>query len=211
MGLEVEARFRATDPEVLARLAQLERLGPAELGPTATVSETDRYLDTADGRLAAARWACRLRHRDGVTILSLKGPPESTDDAWHHRRPEVEGPANPSLDPSHWPPGAARDRLMTMTGGRPLREQFTLAQRRTERAVRVDGATIGTLSLDAVRLLVEGRERGGFEIVELELRDAGGAGEEHLSALATALAATPGLRPEPRTKLELAVGRIASS
>jgi inorganic triphosphatase YgiF len=100
---------------------------------------------------------------------------------------------------------------MTMTGGRPLREQFTLAQRRTERAVRVDGATIGTLSLDAVRLLVEGRERGGFEIVELELREAGGGGEEHLSALATALAATPGLRPEPRTKLELAVGRIASS
>ncbi|HEX2884638.1 MAG TPA: CYTH domain-containing protein [Candidatus Limnocylindria bacterium] len=211
MGLEVEARFRATDPEVLSELARLERLGPAQLGPPATVSETDRYLDTSDGRLAAARWACRLRHRDGVTILSLKGPPESTDDAWHHRRPEVEGPATPSLDPATWPPGAARDRLMAMAGGHPLRERFALAQRRTERTVHVDGAAVGTLSLDAVRVLVEALERGRFEIVELELHEAGGGAEEHLVALAAALAAIPGLRPEPRTKLELAVDRIATS
>ncbi len=211
MGLEVEARFRATHPDVLEALASLQRLGPAELGPAITVTETDRYLDTADGRLAAARWACRLRRRGGQTLLSLKGPPEPTDDAWHHRRPEVEGPATPALDPGSWPSSPARDRLLELSGGLPLGERFALAQRRTERAVTVDGSPVGTLSLDAVRLLAEGRERGAFRIVELELREPGTAAEEHLAALAAALNAIPGLEPEPRTKLELAMDRIASS
>jgi inorganic triphosphatase YgiF len=211
MGLEVEARFRATDPEVLSRLASLERLGPAELGPAATVTETDRYLDTADGRLAAARWACRLRQRDGESRLSLKGPPETTDAAWHHRRPEVEGPATPLLDPEAWLASPARDRLLEMSAGLPLDERFALVQRRTERAVTVDGSLVGTMSLDAVRLLVDGLERGTFHIVELELSEAGSAAEGHLTALAAALDAIPGLEPEPRTKLELAVDRIAAS
>lgn len=211
MGLEVEARFRAADAGVLSRLAALERLGPARLGPAATVTETDRYLDTADGRIAAARWACRLRHRDGETRVSLKGPPQSTDDAWHHRRPEVEGAATAGLDPESWPPSPARDRLLAMSGGGALHERFALAQRRTEREVRVSGSSVGTLSLDAVRLLVDGRDRGAFEIVELELGGADPFAQEHLVALATALDAIPGLEPEPRTKLELALERIAAS
>ena len=141
------------------RALRFERLGPAELGRAATVSERDVYVDTADGRLAAAHWACRLRQRNGETLISLKGPPEPTEDDWHHRRPEVEGPASASLDPATWPASAARDRLGAMTGGATLSERFALDQRRTERDVRVGDATVGTLSLDAVRVLVEGRER----------------------------------------------------
>ena len=75
MPTEVEARFRAESAEPLAELAGRARLGRARLGSPRTVDETDRYLDTIDGRLAAARWACRLRSREGTTRISLKGPP----------------------------------------------------------------------------------------------------------------------------------------
>ena len=99
-SVEIELKYRARDDAVLARLAAAPALGPAVLDPPRTVDELDRYLDTADGRLAEARWACRLRTRDGRTVLSLKGPPDTelvTDPAALHRRPEVEGPATPLM------------------------------------------------------------------------------------------------------------------
>ena len=196
MGFEVEARFRA-DPASLHRLATLPRLDEALLGAPATVDEVDRYLDTDDGRLAAARWACRLRTRGPMTKISLKGPPQPTDgDAWLHRRAEVEGPATDALDPATWPPSEARDRL---------------AQRRTERAVALDGDVLGTLTLDAVSVLSpDGRPAGGIEIAELELRAADARSEAALRPLAAALAAE-GLAPEPRTKLELAIDLLGSA
>lgn len=212
MGLEVEARFRADDA-ALARLADADRLGPAVLGEPVTVDEVDRYLDTADGDLAAARWACRLRTRGDVTKVSLKGPPAvEGGEAWLHRRPEVEGPAVdvPALDA--WPPSAARDRLASITGGRPLHERFRLLQRRTERAVHVDGDPVGTLTLDAVRIVGRGgRDLGQLRIVELEMAAGDGAAESRLAPLAAALARIGGLEPEPRTKLEQAVERLAGA
>jgi inorganic triphosphatase YgiF len=209
MALEVEARFRA-DPPTLARLATLERIGVAALGPARTVEEVDRYLDTDDGRLAAARWACRLRTREGVTRISLKGPPEgATGDRWLHRRPELEGPATPSLHPGAWPPSAARSHLEDLAGDRPLLERFRLDQRRTERSVIVDGQPLGTLTLDAVDVRgADGSDRGSLEIVELELASADPASEAQLAGLAAALATMEGLVPEPRTKLEHALARL---
>ena len=56
MAIEVEARFRVTDPAAVARLSDTARLGPAELGRPMAFEETDAYLDTADGALEAARW-----------------------------------------------------------------------------------------------------------------------------------------------------------
>jgi inorganic triphosphatase YgiF len=209
MALEVEARFRA-DPDTLVRLAELDRIGDATLGPGRTADEVDRYLDTDDGRLAAARWACRLRTRDGVTRISLKGPAEAaTDDRWLHRRPELEGPATATLDPSEWPASEARSHLESITGGLPLRERFHLEQRRTERPVVLEGARLGTLSLDAVGVRgPDGRGRGTLEIVELELATADPASEAQLAGLAGALGAIEGLTPEPRTKLEHALERL---
>jgi inorganic triphosphatase YgiF len=209
MALEVEARFRA-DPESLARLANADRLGTARLGPPRSVDELDRYLDTDDGRLSAARWACRLRSREGTTRISLKGPEIDADGAaWLHRRPEVEGPAAADLDPATWPASAARDRLDGLRAGRPLRELFRLAQRRTEREVVVDGRRLGLLTLDAVRVVgPDGSDRGTLEIAEVELpATADAAAEALLAGLAGALDAA-GLTPEPMTKLELALERI---
>ncbi len=204
MPTEIEARFAADGPGPLEALVRIPTLGPAALGPPHAFDETDRYLDTADGALAAARWACRLRRREGVTRISLKGPPEAGDrDDWHHRRPELEGPADDDLDPASWPASAARELLDRLRDGRPLGERLRLLQRRTERSVTLGGTAFGTLTCDEVRVERGHVEAGRLHIVELELH--GDDPDDTLAALAAALATFGGLRAEPRTKLELAL------
>lgn len=205
MTVEVEARFRATSLAPLDRLTSRPTLGPAVLGAPHVVFETDRYLDTADGRLAAARWACRLRSRDGVMRLSLKGPPETPATGWLHRRPEVEGPATSKLDPRRWPPSAATDLLADLAGNSELVVQLVLEQRRVERAVVTDARAVGTLTLDTVAATRADRRAEPFHLVELEL--AGGTARD-LADLAGALAADRDLAAEPRTKLEIALSLL---
>lgn len=208
MAAEVEAKFRAESPAVLEALAVTPSIAFAELGSPVTAIEVDRYLDTRDGRLATAGWACRLRLRDGDARVSLKGPADRTDGAWHHRRPEVEGPATETADVGGWPPSDARSRLAELSGGAPLVDWFVLRQRRTERAVSVDGREVGTLSLDAVEV-VGAPGRDPLLVVELELASDGALDRAQFDALAAALLERGGLRSDPRTKLEHALERLA--
>jgi inorganic triphosphatase YgiF len=205
--LEVELKFLARDSTPLEHLANVARLGSASLGPPQTYDELDRYLDTDDGRLAAERWACRLRTRRGATIISLKGPAQANPDgeAALHRRPEVEGPATATIAPDEWPASEARDRLLELSAGHPLIERLALAQRRTERAVTMDGRHIGLLSLDSVTVLHAGAEMGRLCCVELE---SAGPDAEAIVPLAAALAAIDGLAADRQTKLERALGMI---
>lgn len=211
MAIEVEARFRVTDPGARGRLSMAPKLGAAELGAPATAEETDAYLDTVDGALAAARWACRLRRRGDTTIVSLKGPPEPGTGGWLHRRPEVEGPATPEPTPELWPASAARELLDRLRQGRALGVRLELHQRRTERRVTIEGAPVGMLSIDDVVVIAGGRVVGRFGIVELEATDDGAGGPARLAAIAAELAAVGGLVAEPRSKLERALELIADS
>ncbi len=209
MPTEIEARFRADTPAPLDALAVRPTLGRARLGEPRTVDEVDRYLDTDDGRLAAARWACRLRSREGGTRISLKGPSSGPPGAWVHRRPEIEGPASEIVEPDRWPPSEALDKLTALSSGRPLAERLRLYQARTERTVAIDGdGPMGTLTLDRVRMHALDADLGELFIVELELSDASEAGERQLLGLAAALAEIDGLRAEPRSKLEHALARL---
>ena len=210
MPTEVEAKFRAETAEPLIELAARPRLGRAMLGTARTVDEVDRYLDTDDGRLAAARWACRLRSREGTTRISLKGPPIGPVEEWRHRRPEIEGPATDLVDPDGWPASPALELLTTLRRDRPLVERLRLYQARTERTVTLpDGAPIGTLTLDRVRMTAGGTDLGRLFVVELELDAASASGEAELDGLAAELAATDGLAAEPRSKLEHALDLMA--
>ncbi len=210
MPIEVELKFSADGPAPLKRLAIAPRLGPATLGPATRAEELDRYLDTADGRLAAALWACRLRSRGDATKVSLKGAAEASSGTGAlHRRPELEGPATATLDVTAWPPSAARDHLDALRAGGQLVERLSLAQDRTERPVLVDGVRIGTLSLDDVRVQHDGATMGRLWIVELELLPA--ADEVALGALAAALDGVAGLSPDPTTKLERALDILANA
>ena len=214
MATEVESKFRAADRRTLQRLATVDRLGPARLGPASVANEADRYLDTPDGLLAAAGWACRLRTRTGRTIVSLKGTAAATvgDLSGVHRRPEVEGPATAAVDPGTWPASAARDLLVELTRGAPLEQRLRLDQRRTERAVALRGHQVATLSLDEVHVFdPEGGSAGWLLIVELEHADAARDREPALAPVASALRVEPGLVPDPLTKLEHATRLIAQS
>ncbi len=205
--IEAELKFLAADDEPLRRLEGMDRLGPAELGPSATASELDRYLDSEDLRLAAARWACRLRTRDGRTIVSLKGPAQHESGDAVHRRPELEGPATPSLDPLAWPPSEARDFLRGRVKDAVLNERFRLEQERTERTVMVHGVRVGTLSLDRVRVLRHRLDLGRLLVVELELQPAA-VNDPAVAELASALSSMPGLTNDPLSKLERAVAML---
>jgi inorganic triphosphatase YgiF len=204
--MEVELKYLATDA-ALADLARRERLGPAALGPASTAMELDRYLDTPDGRLAAARWACRLRTRGERTIVSLKGPPAPSGDTGVHRRPEIEGAATPSTDPADWPPSGARERLEALSAGARLVERLALRQERTERDLTIGTERVATLSLDRVTVLHLGEEIGRFASVELELAPEQDAGR-WLSELREALSAVIGLRPDALSKLEHALALL---
>ena len=209
--VEAELKYTARDERPLNQLAVVEALGPASLGPANTVRELDRYLDTADLRLEAVHWACRLRSREGRTILSLKGPAEHLRGEVLHRRAEVEGPAGPGLDPNAWAPSPARDNLAAMTGGAPLVERFALEQDRTERTVHLAADQVGGLSLDRVRVLHRGAEVGRMFVVELELDAAVADSDFDPGALATALSAVDGLLPDPASKLERALRMLPAS
>ncbi|MBW3613212.1 MAG: CYTH domain-containing protein [Chloroflexi bacterium] len=209
MTLEVELKYRAADDGPLRRLAIAPMLGRADLGAADPVGEIDRYLDTDDGRLASARWACRLRHRRGTTRLFLKGPAVAGSGGGLHRRTELEGPATDELDPEAWPHSPARELLDRLRDGHPLEERVRLVQRRTERTVLVDGDPIGTLTLDVVRVEADGRQRGILHAVELELAAASQAHEALLDELDATLRTVNGLEPDDRTKLEHALDCIA--
>lgn len=210
MPTEVEAKFLATDATVLEALTAAPTLGDAELGPAHTVDEVDRYLDSADGRLAASRWACRLRDRGSGPYVSLKGPAAGVGADGIHRRPEFEGPATASRDPSRWPVSEARDRLLQLSGGEQLVERVRLDQRRTERDVLLGGRRVGTLSLDVVSVGVGATTNGEpFHVVELELLNDDPGLERELRSLSAALAARRGLSVDRTTKLERALAMLA--
>ncbi|MDQ2941532.1 MAG: CYTH domain-containing protein [Chloroflexota bacterium] len=210
MPIEVESKFRAANQLVLQRLSTVDHLGPGRLGEPAVARDLDRYLDTADRRLAGGGWACRLRTRGDRTILSLKGTAAALGDgSGLHRRPEIEGPATTEIAPDAWPASEARDVLMQLTGGARLEERLHLDQRRTERPVVVEGHRVATLSLDEVDVL-DPAEGSLGRLLVVELEHAGSAREDELVAVAAALEAEPGLTPDPLTKLELASQLIDS-
>jgi inorganic triphosphatase YgiF len=208
----------------------MPQLGAMHLGSPERFLGLDRYLDTAGGRLAAARWACRLRRRSRTYVVSLKGPPQAANRAEDgagsahepshsgvragelggalHRRPEIEGPATARLDPGEWPPSAARNLVLELSHGEALREQLALMQRRTQRSVYDQRGRLATLSLDRVVVIQHGEAAGRLWCVELELDSGAAAREKALARLLGDLLAVAGLSVEPRTKLERAMALI---
>jgi inorganic triphosphatase YgiF len=208
--IEVELKLRAETDAPLRALAVADRLGPAQLGSAIEVQELDRYLDTPDGRLATAGWACRLRTRQGSTRISLKGPAQHAAGAALHRRPEIEGPADATQMPAEWPESAARQKLFELSGGMGLVERLALHQLRVERVASMDGQRVATLSLDRVKVKRGGVDGGEFLAVELELDDAALSIGFDAAPLTDAVLATRGLAAEPLTKLQRALALLDS-
>ncbi len=199
--MEIEAKFAVPNRQVYRALLRLRMLAGYTLIPTAGVRVADRYFDTADGRLLAAGYACRLRSEGASVLATLKGL-GGAQGALHHRDEQEVQLETWTPDVAAWPPSPARELALTLTQGAPLQPLFDLEQHRT-RADVMDGARrVAELSLDAVRAVI-GRRPALYYELEVELKAEGT--EEDLARLAQALSAEYGLRPEPRSKFERAL------
>ncbi len=166
-GVEQELKYRVANATAATRLAGARTLGPFRAAGRARVVQLeDRYLDTADGALGRAGWAVRLRHGSAKTLLSVKSTTPPTGAL--HRREELEGPADLSLDPRAWPPSPARSLVLDHIGRAPLRELVTIRQQRRTRTL-ADASTEVELSLDEVTVVADGEVVDRFVELEVEL------------------------------------------
>src|SRR5262245_33459337 len=100
---EVELKYRVIDVEAAERVVADHRLADlTATGPARTSQHEDHYVDTADGALARAGFAARLRQAGGATIISIKSLTDGGQGAMH-RRVELEGPADRATKPHDWP------------------------------------------------------------------------------------------------------------
>ena len=203
-GIEVELKYRVRDQEAAARLGALRTLGSLRVaGRPRQVQIEDRYLDTADAALARAGYAARLRRGPRMTILSVKASSEAASAL--HRREELEGPADLSLDPHAWPSSAARSLVLEHAGDAPLLETITIRQLRHARTFAGDALEV-ELSVDDVEVVAGGRMIDRFLELEVELKS---GDERGLVGIASVLGADDALEPVTTSKLERALAALA--
>lgn len=200
--MEIEAKFRVEERESFAVLRAASELGGYVLR-CAPHPEQQRntYYDTADGRLAQARYGLRIREIDGRSVATLKGP--GTPREGLHQRAEWEVPAH-HPDPATWPESAAREEAQRLLGGAELLPLLTIETSRHHIvALRQEESgeqqEIAELALDEGIIQAKGRTRP-FRELEIELLPSGTHAD--LEALVAAVQHHMPLIPENRSKLE---------
>jgi CHAD domain-containing protein len=206
--VEVELKYRVLDLATAERYLVAKSIGPFVGAATARTSRSeDRYVDTADGAIAQAGFAVRLRQSGRGTIVSAKSLVATAGAGGSVRRTEVEGPADRAAPLSSWPTSDARSLILEMVGDAPLIELVTIRQLRRKRIVR-DGDTRVELSLDQVEVVARGRVIDRFVELEAELVK---GDERRLSYLADVFGADAALEAVRGSKLETALASIRSS
>ena len=206
--VEVELKYRVVDLAAAERYLVAEEIGPFAGTAAARSSQfEDRYVDTADGAMAKAGFAVRVRRSGRGTVVSVKSLARTEGPGGSVRREELEGPADRTAGPLDWPASDARSLVLELAGDAPLVEVVTIRQLRRKRIVR-DGDTRVELSLDEVDVVSRSRVVDRF--VELEAELVKGA-EERLTALADVFAKDPALAPASGSKFEAALAALPVS
>ena len=117
--MEIEAKFSVPNRQTYRSLLRLRDTAGYVLIPTSAVQMADRYFDTADGRLLAAGYACRLRTENASVLATLKGL-GGAQGAIHHRDEQEIQLAAWTPDATAWPASPARDLALKLSGGAPL-------------------------------------------------------------------------------------------
>ena len=203
--IEVELKYRVVDLAAAERYLAAEEIGSftGTAAPRSSQLE-DRYVDTADGAMARAGFAVRLRQSGRGTIVSIKSLARTEGAGGAIRREELEGPADRTAGPLEWPASDARSLVLELAGDAPLLELVTIRQLRRKRVIR-DGDTRVELSLDEVDVVARSRVIDRF--VELEAELVKGA-EERLSALADVFGADPALASALGSKFDAAMAAV---
>jgi CHAD domain-containing protein len=202
--IEVELKYRLKNIAAGERyLGAHEVAGLRASSPTRTTQLEDRYVDTADGALARAGFAARLRMSPAGTLLTVKSTNRRNGGATH-RREELEGPADRTAGPRDWPPSDARSLILEMCGDAPLVELVTIRQLRRRRELRA-ADDLFELSLDEVDVVARSQIVERFSELEIELVQ---GDEARLTAVAEVLDKDPGLDNVDISKLETALAAV---
>jgi CHAD domain-containing protein len=206
--VEVELKYRVLDAAAGERYLHADSIGPfVPVSPVHSTELEDRYIDTADGDLARAGFAVRLRRSGRSTTVGVKSRAHREGPGNAIRREELEGPAHRTAGPLDWPSSDARSLILEMAGDAALVEIVTIRQLRRRRELR-DGATRVELSLDEVDVLSRSTVIERFTELEAELLKGDDGRLEDLDAV---FAADPGLQPATASKLELAIAALAAA
>jgi CHAD domain-containing protein/adenylate cyclase class IV len=206
--LEIELKYRVVDAAAGdAYLAADDLAGFRPTSPVRSTQVEDRYIDTANGAMARAGFAARLRQTAKGTTVAVKSAVRRVGTGNVHRREELEGPADRTAHPRDWPPSDARSVLLEQCGDAPLVELVTIRQLRRKRILERNETAV-ELSLDEVDAVTRSRVVGRF--VELEVELVRGH-EADLAAIDALLASDVGLMPAETSKLQSALRAIAAA
>ena len=200
--VEIELKYAVADRAIGERLLNADTLaGFRAVGAPRPTQHEDRYVDSADGALARAGYATRLRTSSSGTVVTVKSIEDS--DGPLHRREELEGPADRTSEAAGWPASAARSLVLELCGDAPLVELVTIRQFRRKRDLELadDDAAV-ELSLDEVDVVSHGRVVERFLELELELTRGSVAALAPLQAM---LDGHHGLSAAPGSKLTRAL------
>jgi triphosphatase len=203
--VEIELKYRPAS--LAAGERYLSAISIAGLVPASRMQTTqveDRYVDTADGALARAGFAARVRATPASTIVSVKSTARRATESGPHRREELEGPADRSSAPRDWPASDARSLMLELCGDAPLIELVTIRQLRRKRELR-GGDTVVEVSLDEVDVVAGSQVIDRFVELEVELVS---GDEGRLAGAARVLDADPALQASPMSKLEAALSAV---
>ncbi len=202
--MEIEAKLRVPNAEVLDQLRRIERLGKFVLGPSQVKEVHDTYLDTSDRLILAAGYICRKRVLLDSVIVTVKSLAKSGGAI--HRREELEI-SLPSFRPvQEWPAGAVRDKVLDIIGQDHLEPLFDLYQTREVRPLMAGNRQVAEMSLDHVHMVIDNKKQTYCE-VEVELKPDGR--EEELVSVTSLLKNEWGLQAESRSKFERALVLIS--
>jgi CHAD domain-containing protein len=204
--MEVELKYRVTDPATGERLLLTDQLGGLQAtgGRARATQLEDRYVDTSDGALAKAGFAVRLRHSGADTIVSVKSLSAAVGDGGAVERDELEGPADRVAPVADWPASDARSLVLEHAGDAPLVERVTIRQLRHRRLMKAGESRV-ELSLDEVDVVSRGRIVRSFTELEAELVKGDAS---LLGALARRLDSETGLARSGHSKLEEALAAL---
>jgi len=208
-GHEVELKYHVLDRAAAELLLQRSAWGSTDVtgGRVRTTQVEDRYIDTADGALARAGYAVRLRQTHGDTIVSVKSLRATSGAGGSFRRVELEGPADRAVPARAWGASDARSLVLEHAGDAPLVERVTIRQLRHKRVIKA-GTSRAELSLDDIDVVAGGRIVGSFVDIEAELVK---GDEAILAEIAGTMDAEAGLTRATTSKLEMALALVGPS
>ena len=170
--LEVEWQFAATDTARVAAWLAGARVPGYTIAPGATKDLHDTYFDTADWRIHAARYTCRVRNKGASSELTLKAMAEA-EGSMRSRRELTETLPHELAERAQlaspvFAPGPAGQLIRNAVGRRPVMPIFSLHTHRQTFSLADERGTIGEIAVDETTCRLPRRSHTDFRASRLK-------------------------------------------